>query len=331
MDSISRMLLETRFYGPYNLATMLQILTGDVDENTGDESENRPIHIATLSNHLFVLKMLVNKRVNVNIKNKDQNAALHIAVNKVYLEIVQFLLESGADVNAKNAEEDSVLFIAIKKLNDETTILGHLSAEQQQTSQRVCDDLKKIIELLIDSTKIDLTLFNKNGLNCLHYAIKLGNEFAFNKIVEKNASLLSLLDSRGYSNLHHAVENKRIDIVQHLLKAKQRENCDMQSMSPLHCAIFTDNLSAAVLLVTNGADCNAGDHIHRTPLHLVLGYLQSNQDGECEKAFIENPHNKIVEILKIFKDNLIPEKAHLVLAAYMIKHGNANLFAENDF
>ncbi|RWS19816.1 E3 ubiquitin-protein ligase MIB2-like isoform X1 [Leptotrombidium deliense] len=254
MNFISNLLLETTFFDAYNHATSL--LTRE-DVNVSDRSENSAIHKATLKNHLWVLRLLVAQGANVNAKNKHQQTALHIAVNNAYLQIVQFLLKSGADVNAKNAEDDTVLFIAIKTLKDETNVLPHLSVEQQETSQLFCDDLKKIIELLINSTTIDLTLFNKKGLNCLHYTIKLGNEFAFNKIIEKNWSLLSVLDSRGYSTLHHAVENKRIDIVQHLLKAKQRENFDMQSMSPLHCAIFTDNLSAAELLVSNGADCNA--------------------------------------------------------------------------
>ncbi|RWS21963.1 E3 ubiquitin-protein ligase MIB2-like protein, partial [Leptotrombidium deliense] len=290
MDFHGRCLLESSFYGECNVVTRL--LRSGVDVNVSDENGNCAIHKATQGDKMEILRLLVDRGANVNAKNKDQKTALHIAVSKANTVCVEYLLESGANLQ---------------------------------------DKLKEIIELLINSEGSDLSLFNRNGLNCLHYAVKLGNKFAFDKIVANAPSLASILDKCGYSNLHYAVQHERIDIVKDLLQCK-RTNCNnlyVQSMSPLHCAIYCGNLSAAELLISNGADCNECDSILNTPLHLVLKAFDLRYD--CEKLFIEKIRKKkIAELLQIFQENLITQSGHLVLAAHMIKHGNANLFAENE-
>ncbi|RWS25870.1 E3 ubiquitin-protein ligase MIB2-like isoform X1 [Leptotrombidium deliense] len=316
MDFHGRYLLESTFYGECNVVTRL--LKSGVDVNVSDENGNCAIHKATQGEKVEILKLIVSHGANVNAKNKDQNTALHIAVSNLYTECVKILLQSGADVNIRNEEEETPLFLAIKHSNDS---LVNLTTRGK---------LEKILELLLSSDKVDLSLFNKNGLNCLHYAVKLGNKLAFDKIVNKSPSLVSARDKCGYSNLHYAALYGRIVIMESLLQSLPKSS-HMQSMSPLHLAIYCGHLSAAELLVSNGADCNAPDSLRNTPLHLLMKAFDLYVYEFDIKFIVRIRTMQIAEILLLFKQNDIPQIACFVLAAHMIKNGNANLFAENEF
>ncbi len=57
---------------------------------------------------------------------------------------------------------------------------------------------------------------------------------------------------------------------------------DCQAITPLHQACISGNVSAARLLIENGADMNAVDYHGRTPLHHA----------------IRNEHLAVVQLLK---------------------------------
>ena len=73
--------------------------------NCADEQNgNRPIHIAAQNGHFPIVKLLVEKKVELDAKNGKGNTGIHMAVGYDYFDCAKLLVEAGADPMALNDE-----------------------------------------------------------------------------------------------------------------------------------------------------------------------------------------------------------------------------------
>ena len=60
------------------------------------------LHSAANYGSLDIVKLLINRGINVNVRDENSNTALHFAVKERHARVISFLVRQGADVNARN-------------------------------------------------------------------------------------------------------------------------------------------------------------------------------------------------------------------------------------
>lgn len=63
------------------------------DANSRTSIQRTPLHLATLHNHLNIVKLLIENEADINLKDKENNTALHYASMQGYSHIVEWLLQ----------------------------------------------------------------------------------------------------------------------------------------------------------------------------------------------------------------------------------------------
>ena len=92
-----------------------------VDINVTNINGSTALHLAI--NNIETMQFLIEKGIDINAKNKYGNTVLHVAVWNNYYDIVQFLIEKGADINEKNNNGNMVLDLAFKNNDIEMVLL----------------------------------------------------------------------------------------------------------------------------------------------------------------------------------------------------------------
>ena len=87
-----------------------------VDPNDKDNIGYTPLHEASFSGHLNVVKYFIDYGVNPAIKNEDGKTPLHLASYNGKLEIVKYLIEiCKVDSNIKDKDGKTPLNLAMDK------------------------------------------------------------------------------------------------------------------------------------------------------------------------------------------------------------------------
>lgn len=81
---------------------------------TGDDLQNRMIHIAAQYNNLSVAQLLAAVGGNLNIKNIEGDTPLHIASKYNNKDVVSFLITQGASITERNNLGETPMFQAVK-------------------------------------------------------------------------------------------------------------------------------------------------------------------------------------------------------------------------
>eukprot|EP00794_Sanderia_malayensis_P018856 gene18855-20756_t len=101
-------------------------------------------------------------------------------------------------------------------------------------------------------------------------AAEQGNEKLTDEMMKLNHELIKAQDSDGYTALHRASYNGKLEVIKTLIESGgdvlARTNDGWQ---PLHCACRWNELDAALLLLENHADINSQTNGGQTPLHLA--------------------------------------------------------------
>lgn len=69
----------------------------DVDIRTGDDWSWTPLHIASMSEHVSAVRLLLERGADINALDGQGNSALMLAIHAKRIETAYLLLDSGAD------------------------------------------------------------------------------------------------------------------------------------------------------------------------------------------------------------------------------------------
>ena len=107
-------ILDAAYFGEIDVIRTL--LANRVDVNTKDRDGNTPLHMAVLGGHTNCVGLLIEKKANVDAVNSEGNNTLHLAVVTAPPDCIKLLLESGAPVNSRNNKGDTPLDYAIDQI-----------------------------------------------------------------------------------------------------------------------------------------------------------------------------------------------------------------------
>ncbi|MBF0360854.1 MAG: ankyrin repeat domain-containing protein [Oligoflexia bacterium] len=273
------------------------LLENNIDCNRADNYGFTPLNYAVIFGDELIVKMLIERKVNLEFKNKEQTA-LHMAIESGNINIAKMLLAAGAvmppglvmpldiqkdvemPVKLKPADKKKININTIDDLSisSEMEILEKSLAEEVDyvNSSRGDDSGDKSFEVMDFADNLDMIKLSKkkfeNGSNIL---MQLAIRGSFN-LVERFAKYIDVnaKDFNGYTALTYASIHGHVDIVQFLLKCGAKvEDRKSNAISPLAWSVMNGHVEIAQKLIEAGA--NHKFRVKGTPI-LILAVISKS-------------------------------------------------------
>lgn len=201
-----------------------------------------------------VIKLLLEKGLEVNDKDQSGQTPLHFAVFRESFELVEFLLKNGAGVDeVTNVKKARPIFLAVSH------------------------KCKEIVKLLLASGA-NISHQDNNGNNVLHRAVLLStdNEEMVRILLDSGADT-NTRNNEGYSPLHLAIKMESKKIVEILLNSGAdielplENDTDYNGCTALTLAVrFGGQEEVAKMLIDKGANVNVQDRAWASPLFFAV-------------------------------------------------------------
>ena len=214
--------------------------------------------------------LLLEHGANVNEQDNDHTTPLHLAMKQGWYEVAQILLEHGAEPNVANKDCKTPLHLVFE------------SIPQDYDRDDIDTFFANMVRLLLERGA-DLNARDKDYTTPLHLAM----EYKLYKMVQillENTAEPNVVNKDGETPLHLVFEAKlpyyhRYDLqvlissaVRLLLERGADVNArDKSHTTPVRRAIQRKMYDIARVLLNRGAEPNVTDDGGNTPLHLLLG------------------------------------------------------------
>lgn len=224
------------------------------------------VHYAAKQNHVEMIKVMIDKGVDINITEDEQvsvssvaacagNTPLHVACDKGNKEIVEVLINAGADDTLLNVKgmTPAHLVVSLRKFGkeleeeDRISILELLKnvdvpSNEGKTPLMVAQSLDYNASLSVTQTLID------KGVDVNH--------------VDNDGNTALILNTKECCNK---------DVVKELVKAGADVNAlDKHGNSALYYALTSGNQEAARFMIKKGADYNHANNNGVTPMQVAV-------------------------------------------------------------
>lgn len=197
------------------------------------------------NDNIEILKLLVEKGLNLNTKFEDNTTLLHSAVYKNSIQFVKYLVENGFDISIfEEYTIDSPLIQAARR---------HHIPE---------NDMSDVFTYLINSG-IDVNSRNNYFETPLLYAAQ--NDVVITKLLVENGADINAKSSNGENALKKAISMSKFDIVKYLIE----QGADINAKDNRGISILISSLRHPKLLeliLKSGANVNTITAKGKTPL-----------------------------------------------------------------
>ncbi|KMY98498.1 uncharacterized protein Dsimw501_GD12958, isoform G [Drosophila simulans] len=227
------------------------------DFNAKDNAGNTPLHIAVESDAYDALDYLLSIPVDTGVLNEKKQAPVHLAteLNKVKSLRVMGQYRNVIDIQQGGEHGRTALHLAA--IYDHEECARILWGEQRGCTREEM-----------------ISFYDSEGNVPLHSAVH-GGDIKAVELCLKSGAKISTQQHDLSTPVHLACAQGAIDIVKLMFEMQPMEkrlclSCtDVQKMTPLHCASMFDHPDIVSYLVAEGADINALDKEHRSPLLLA--------------------------------------------------------------
>lgn len=170
-------------------------------------TENRfgdtPLHTAVKHGKSKISEMLLEKKAPINVRNNSYLTPLHIASKEGHLNIVEQLLNKGADVNIIGMNDETPIHLAIDN--------GHTAIVKQLLNHSA--DVNAVYTYITDP---DLEIFT-SGFTPLHLACEQGNEDVVKMLLNKGAKI-NVKDGDHSLPIFYATQSGHINLIKAILE-----------------------------------------------------------------------------------------------------------------
>ena len=256
----------------------------DINAKTNDEAT--PLDIAFDKDYTEIVKLLLEKGADANAKNKNGETLLHRAVGEGHLVVVKLLLEKGADIHAKDSSDSTPLHMRVGRRMRESIVFGaplHAVKEYKE------EEYMEVVKLLLEKGA-NVNVQDIHGRTPLYWAAQNGYTEIVKLLLEKGADV-NARDNDGNTPLHWAVGACDLEIVKLLLEKGANENHqDNNSITPLHSAVKTGNIELIKLLLEKGAN------LENSPITTISSSkILTNEHIEIEKLLLKKGINVYIK------------------------------------
>ncbi|CAN0435619.1 unnamed protein product, partial [Pylaiella littoralis] len=235
---------------------------------------------ATMLGHEAIAKCLVIAGADVNFKHPvSKRSVLQEAVEGGHEQLVTYLVIGGADLNNREVQgvgDEGFLSspccctqrvwrhsVYLLRGTDKETRDGNLSTPLMQASEG--GHLAIVQTLLAAGADFNLR-DNNSGYSSLDNAVADGYLDVFKAILARGADV-NVQDNLGYTALHLAAQNDRVDAVDTLIGAGADIELKGDGLTCLALAAYTSSSKAMLILLQHGATHTARSNNNHTPLH----------------------------------------------------------------
>ncbi|KAH8301176.1 hypothetical protein KR018_006468 [Drosophila ironensis] len=269
------------------------------DFNAQDNAGNTPLHIAVESDAYEALDYLLSIPVDTGVLNEKKQAPVHLAteLNKVKSLRVMGQYRNVIDIQQGGEHGRTALHLAA--IYDHEECARILITEFDACPRKPCNNgyypiheaaknaSSKTMEVFFQAShKIIwgeqrgctreemISFYDSEGNVPLHSAVH-GGDIKAVELCLKSGAKISTQQHDLSTPVHLACAQGAIEIVKLMFDMQPMEkriclSCtDVQKMTPLHCASMFDHPDIVSYLVSEGADINALDKEHRSPLLLA--------------------------------------------------------------
>lgn len=276
------------------------LLDRGADPNQCENLDVTPLMIASMSNQVSVLQVLLKWGVELERKWQGQTALSYAAACPNTEEVIQLLLEAGADVNTEDDDGQSVFYHAasdgrytnLTALFTSTKIRNiHQPNRHGHTPLHVAamHGHLRSVSILLKSDGVQLEARSHAGRTALNDAAACRNTEVMQLLLESGADV-NAEDNYGRNAIFRAASADRYANLTALFASTKIRNIhqpDRYGRTPLHAAATGGHLqSVLTLLQSDGVGCEAEDELGRTAL----------SDAILRKRF------DVVEVLKTFSE-----------------------------
>ncbi len=260
--------------------------------NETDKEKQTPLHIATISNNLKLVDLLISRGADIKARDNKNRTPLYWAARETCPDIVDLLVKKGVDVNATDSEGFTPLHCVARwsgcdrsKRITEILLKAKANPEIRDKYGRTplhwaaYKDTDKVLELLL-SAGVNVDATDNDGKTPGYFAIMNGHDYlaeALYKMSKKKTDPpkpRKLYEAALQGNKQAVIDflNKYPDLVNARFHGvSEFSSNEIKLDTPLHAAAENGHTEVSELLVTKyKANINATNNQGESPLNLAL-------------------------------------------------------------
>ncbi|XP_017862100.1 PREDICTED: transient receptor potential cation channel subfamily A member 1 isoform X4 [Drosophila arizonae] len=227
------------------------------DFNAKDNAGNTPMHVAVECDAYDALDYLLSIPVDTGILNDKKQAPVHLATELNKVKCLRVMGQHRNVINIQQGGEHGRTALHLAAIYDHEECARILWGEQRGCTREEM-----------------ISFYDSEGNVPLHSAVH-GGDIKAVELCLKSGAKISTQQHDLSTPVHLACAQGAIEIVKLMFEMQPLEkriclSCtDVQKMTPLHCASMFDHPDIVSYLVNEGAEINALDKEHRSPLLLA--------------------------------------------------------------
>ena len=223
-----------------------------------------------------VCRVFIDAGADIETKNEDGCSPLHLASCSGALEVVKMLVEAGAGVNVTDYDGDTCLILAAYCGHTETVryLVGLPEVDVNHCNRYTRTALHcaakeghpEVVQVLIDAGA-DIDTKNRHGRSPLDFASRSG-ALEVVKVLVRAGARVNAIDYYVRTCLNLAARNGHTETVRYLVCFPEVDvnYFDMNKDTALHCAVKEGYPDVVQVLIDAGADINTRNNNGGSPL-----------------------------------------------------------------
>ncbi|XP_052746471.1 transient receptor potential cation channel subfamily A member 1 [Bicyclus anynana] len=263
------------------------------DLNPADVAGNTPLHIAVENESLEAIDFLLQNNVNTCALNEKNQAPIHLATELNKVSVLQVFAKYKTQFNVDLGGEHGRTALHFAAIHDHDVCARILIADFGAQCKRPCNNgyypiheaaknaSSRTMEVFLQwgeskgcTREQMISLYDNEGNVPLHSAVH-GGDIRAVELCLRSGAKISTQQHDFSTPVHLACSQGALEIVKLMFSMQPDEkmacltSCDVQRMTPLHCAAMFDHPDIVNYLIAEGSDINPMDKERRSPLLLA--------------------------------------------------------------
>ncbi|XP_047524586.1 transient receptor potential cation channel subfamily A member 1 [Pieris napi] len=274
-----------------NILLFIKNYSGDL--NIRDNMGNTPLHVAVENESLDAIEFLLQQHVDTGILNEKTQAPIHLATELNKVSVLQVFAKYKTEFNVDLGGEHGRTALHFAAIHDHDLCAQILITDFNPECNRPCNNgyypiheaaknaSSRTMEIFLQWAESKgctreqmLSLYDNEGNVPLHSAVH-GGDIKAVELCLKSGAKISTQQHDFSTPVHLACAQGALDIVKLMFTMQPAEkipclnSCDVQKMTPIHCAAMFDHPDIVNYLVSEGSDMNPLDKEMRSPILLA--------------------------------------------------------------